>query len=199
MGRRREGLSKGDRRERAILATARHLLAERPMSRITIDELAAGAGISRPGFYFYFDSKVAVVTALLDEIAGQMAADTQDWLAGSGAGDESLRRSLGTSARLWREHGPLLRQALVEEDPDPELRPFRERILEGFVVKAAERIQRDREIGLAPPGPAPEALARALVQMKFSVLSSAHTDDVVDTLATIMQRAIYGTCGHCPR
>jgi hypothetical protein len=31
--------------------------------------------------------------------------------------------------------------------------------------------------------------------MKFSVLSSAHTDDVIDTLATIMQRAIYGTCG----
>ncbi|MCW2945518.1 MAG: putative TetR-family transcriptional regulator [Actinoallomurus sp.] len=165
------------------------------MSRIAIDELAAGAGISRPSFYFYFDSKVGVLTALLDEIAGQMAADTGDWLAGSGADDESLRRSLRTSARLWREHGPLLRQALVEEDPDPALRAFRERILDGFVVKAAERIQRDRDAGFAPPGPSPEALARALVQMKFTVLSSASADDVVDTLVTIMQRAIYGTCG----
>lgn len=192
--RRREGLSKGDRRERAILTTARTLLAARPMSQITIDDLAAGAGISRSSFYFYFDSKLAVLRALLDGIGDQMAADTADWLCGESSDEDSLRRSLATSVRLWREHGPLLRQALVADDPDPELRAFRERIVDGFVVKAAQRIQRDRDTGAAPPGPEPEALARALVQMKFAVLSTSAGDDtVVDTLATIMQRAIYGT------
>lgn len=191
MGRRRERLSKGDRRELAILATARRLCAERPISRVTIDELAAGAGISRPTFYFYFDSKVAVVTALLDDIADEMAAATADWLASSGPDDAALRRSLEASARLWRDHGSLLCQALIEENPDPALRPFRDRIRDGFVVRAADRIRRDRDAGLAPPGPDPESLARALVLMKFAYLSSA-ADDAVDTLATIIQRAVYG-------
>jgi AcrR family transcriptional regulator len=189
MGRRRQGLSKGDRRELAILATARRLFTERPVSRVTVDELAAGAGISRSAFYFYFDSKAAVVTALLEEIADEMAAATADWLAGSGPSEPPLRGSLETSARLWREHGPLLRQALIEEDPA--LLPFRSRILDGFVAKAAARIQRDRDAGLAPAGPPAEALADALVRMKFAVLASS--PDAVDTLVTIMRRAIYGS------
>ena len=42
----------GDDRELAILSTAERLLAERPRSAISVDDLARGAGISRPTFYF---------------------------------------------------------------------------------------------------------------------------------------------------
>ena len=63
-GRRRGRPSKGDLKEAAILDTAWHLLAEKPVTAITIEELAAGAGISRSSFYFYFDSRDAVVRAL---------------------------------------------------------------------------------------------------------------------------------------
>ena len=38
----------GDDRELAILATAERLLAERPLAAISVDDLARGAGISRP-------------------------------------------------------------------------------------------------------------------------------------------------------
>ena len=54
---------KGDLKEQAILATCERLLGEKPLGEIGVDELAAGAGISRPSFYFYFESKNAVLRA----------------------------------------------------------------------------------------------------------------------------------------
>lgn len=66
-GRRSSQLS-GDDREQAILAVAERLLAERPLGDFSVDELAKGAGISRPTFYFYFPSKNAVLLSLLDDL-----------------------------------------------------------------------------------------------------------------------------------
>jgi len=68
---RRGSRPSGDDRELAILATAERLLAERPLSDISIDELARGAGISRPTFYFYFSSKEAVLLSLLDRVVAE--------------------------------------------------------------------------------------------------------------------------------
>src|ERR1700728_1928736 len=58
----------GDEREQAILATAERLLEERPLADFSVDDLAKGAGISRPTFYFYFQSKNAVLLSLLDQM-----------------------------------------------------------------------------------------------------------------------------------
>ena len=58
----------GDDREHAILVTAERLLEERALHEISVDDLARGAGISRPTFYFYFSSKEAVLLTLLDRM-----------------------------------------------------------------------------------------------------------------------------------
>ncbi|MCU1616028.1 MAG: regulatory protein TetR, partial [Frankiales bacterium] len=63
---RRRARPSGEDREAAILATFERLLAERPLSAVSVDDLARGAGISRPTFYFYFPSKDAVLLTLLD-------------------------------------------------------------------------------------------------------------------------------------
>src|SRR5262245_44972565 len=65
---RRTSRPSGDDRQHAILATAEQLLAERDFADISIDDLARGAGISRPTFYFYFPSKNAVLLTLLDRV-----------------------------------------------------------------------------------------------------------------------------------
>src|SRR5258708_6704778 len=49
---RRGTRASGDDRERAILPTAERLLEERPLGEISVEDLARGAGISRPTFYF---------------------------------------------------------------------------------------------------------------------------------------------------
>src|SRR6476620_9851797 len=65
---RRTARVSGDERQDAILATAEALLGERAFDDIAIEELARGAGISRPTFYFYFSSKDEVLLALLDRV-----------------------------------------------------------------------------------------------------------------------------------
>lgn len=77
-GGRRRGPSKGDRTEAAILDVAWGLLPEKPLSSITISDLAQGAGISRSSFYFYFESKDAVVLALAQRVGEDIRAKIGD-------------------------------------------------------------------------------------------------------------------------
>ena len=65
---RRSARPSGDDRELAILTTAEQLLEERPFAEISVDDLAKGAGISRPTFYFYFPSKDAVLLSLFEPV-----------------------------------------------------------------------------------------------------------------------------------
>src|SRR6478609_8834338 len=67
----------GDERERSILETAERLLEEKPLSEISVDDLAKGAGISRPTFYFYFPSRDAVVLTIIDRLVAA-AADSRE-------------------------------------------------------------------------------------------------------------------------
>src|SRR3954454_18377559 len=71
---RRSARPTGDDREAAILATAEQLLGERPLTEVSVDDLARGAGISRPTFYFYFRSRDAVLLTLLDRVVAEADA-----------------------------------------------------------------------------------------------------------------------------
>src|SRR5919108_4642572 len=71
---RRASRPSGDDREAAILRTAERLLEQQGFSQISIDDLARGAGISRPTFYFYFPSKDAVLLTLLDRVVDEANA-----------------------------------------------------------------------------------------------------------------------------
>jgi TetR/AcrR family transcriptional regulator, ethionamide resistance regulator len=82
----------GDDRERAILAAAERLLQKRPLADFSVDDLAKGAGMSRPTFYFYFPSKNAVLLSLLDQM-NKNALAALEALAGKPPGDP---------ATVWR-------------------------------------------------------------------------------------------------
>jgi len=51
-----------------ILDAARAVLSERGYSATSVDEIATRAGVSRPTFYAYFPDKMAVVSALSDNL-----------------------------------------------------------------------------------------------------------------------------------
>jgi TetR/AcrR family transcriptional regulator, ethionamide resistance regulator len=200
---RRRGPSRGDRRERAILDTALRLLARKPLAEITIDEFAAGADISRSSFYFYFDSKQAVVVALLEGLAGELGRDTEEWLTGSGPDAPALRRSLTALATLWREHGPLLAQAVTGGGLGSagEIARWRADLYHLHVRRLAARIRRDREAGRAPDGPAPEVLAGMIDHLRDAAFVAAASGDglnearatgLVEDLLTVELRMMYG-------
>ena len=198
----RRGPGKGDLKERAILATCERLLGERALREIAVDELAAGAGISRPSFYFYFESKNAVLRALVGRVADEMYAEAEGWLEHEDDSPEvTVSRSIGAAAQQWRDHGPVLRAAVQTWGSVPELRAFWEDVVRRFVKQSAARIAEERESGTAPPGPDPEALAKALIWMNercFYTTSlgadpSLDDDELVPTLTAIWLRSIYAT------
>src|SRR4051795_9679696 len=84
----------GDDREQAILTTCERLLAERPVSAISVDDLARGAGISRPTFYFYFRSKDAVLLTLLDRVIAEADAASAEAFAATGDRREDWRAGI---------------------------------------------------------------------------------------------------------
>ena len=63
---------KGDRREQAILEGAYDILRTTPLRNVSIDDLAKRAGLSRSSFYFYFESKWQVLSALLSKVTADV-------------------------------------------------------------------------------------------------------------------------------
>lgn len=195
---------KGDANERAIIDTAERLLADVPLTDISVADLARGAGISRSSFYFYFASKHDVLLALLDESAGELRVAVEAMAAGV-AEDPRTHVTAGIEAtgRLWREHGPALRGIVAAAQTDEAVNAIWSTLVQRFVDVNAAMIRAERERGAAPDdGPSAEQLATALVRLNehtFHLASAgvppALGDDAAAVLTEIWLRAIYGDSG----
>jgi AcrR family transcriptional regulator len=121
--RRRGAPTKGDRRERAILDAAEALLEERGLDPVTVEQIAAGAGISRASLYFYFGSKSEVVTAL---VARTMAVTRNDADTLAGEVDvppkQTIERSIRRIEKQWLDHGVVMRAAVDYAPSNPEVK-----------------------------------------------------------------------------
>ncbi len=190
----------GDERERDILITAERLLEHRSLHDISVDDLARGAGISRPTFYFYFPSKEAVVLSLLDRVVEEARANRAAAL--ERAGDEAWeiwREGLRAIHDTFRAHKALSRTAAQLFAENPEVQSVWSVVMEGFVEDTVAGIESERARGAAPGGPPARELAIALNWMNERVFLASFTgqdpsideDRVLDTLLTIWSRAIY--------
>ena len=195
----RRGPRKGDLKEQAILETAEKLLAKRPLADIGIEELAAGARISRPAFYFYFESKQAVLRALVERVAEELLGEAESWREARGAAGKSIHEDLGRAAELVRRHGAVMRAALDAAAEDREIGRLVDAAREGLVSAEAAWIERQRRAGAAPAGPpSARSLAAALMGMAEQAFyaaagtgTQARRRELVDTLAAVWVRAVF--------
>ena len=194
----RRGPTKGDQRERALLDAARTLLREKSIGQLTIDELAGAAGIARSGFYFYFESKQAVLAALCERVIGEWDRDMAEWLASDGLDRQALRRGMAGSLARWRVDGRWLSEAFINPDPGPEVIQIRARINEEGCSAVSRRIERDARAGLTVAGP-PELLAWMVINLRSVMLAEAFADpdkysddELLDTLTDATLRLLYG-------
>jgi AcrR family transcriptional regulator len=191
----------GDEREQLIRETLESLLASKNFHEISIDDLAKGAGISRPTFYFYFESKEAVLLSLLDEIVGQADAASD---AAQQALDQDparfLRDSLSAYFHYFGAHRAVSVAGTEASAANPAVRSLWNGVRERWVVSATTAIEAERERGAAPDGLPARDLAIALINMNEGVLFSAFAgeqpavaeDSVVDVLIDVWLKAIYG-------
>lgn len=191
----RRGPSKGDRREAAILDTARRLLAEQPLSAITVDQLAKGAGLSRSTFYFYFDSRDTVVYTLVADSLTELADIMNDLVPPLPA---AFRRAIARYLERWQQHGPLLR-AFGSTDRDARVEHAWADTHSRIRDQLGGLIDAERAAGRAPDGPDALFLADALLAMMWragyehSLAAGADVDIKVDTLTTVFTRSIWCT------
>ncbi len=199
---RRSARASGDERERAILETAEQLLEERPLSEISVADLAAGAGISRPSFYFYFPSRDAVLMTLVDRMVAESAESRAAAVASiSEEPRAGLRAGLQASFDSFRSRrGVILAAAELRTASNEDARELWSQVMEGWVSQVSAVIEAERARGAAPPGPSARAIAIALVQMneraQHATLAgespSLAEEETVDVLVEIWMRAIYG-------
>jgi TetR/AcrR family transcriptional regulator, ethionamide resistance regulator len=199
---RRPARPSGDDRELAILATAERLLGERPLSAVSVDDLARGAGISRPTFYFYFRSKDAVLLSLLDRVITEADAASADaYAATTGDRRENWRNGIKAYADTFRRHRGVALALAQARATNPEVQQLWARVFEQWVRNCTTVIEAERARGAAPPGPAARDLAIALNSMNERTLHSTFSgngpaidaDHVVDVLLDIWLTAIYHT------
>ncbi len=194
----------GDDREQAILATAERLLQERSLADISVDDLARGAGLSRPTFYFYFKSKEAVLLSLLEPVIAR--ADSEF--------DGAIQRLPTDPRRVWRNgikafftafstHRPLARAATEALATNTELRTTWLGFMQKWIDQTAAMITAERERGAAPHTIPAADLATSLNQMNERTMMAALSAEtpavdeerVVDTLTHIWVSSIYGESG----
>ena len=203
-GRRAERLS-GDDRKLAILATAERLLEVHPLAGISVDDLAKGAGISRPTFYFYFASKEAVLLTLLDRVVGEADAALET-LIESVSANEKIDR-----IKLWRNgialfleafgsHKGVVRAGQSARATNAEVQQLWSMFMQKWISHTTDIILAERARGTAPDTLPAHELATTLNLLNERVFFASFTaeqpsvpeDHVLDVLVHIWLTSIYG-------
>ncbi|WP_201274460.1 TetR/AcrR family transcriptional regulator [Mycolicibacterium sp. CH28] len=194
----------GDDREAAILTTLEEMLAGRPFAEISVDDLAKGAGLSRPTFYFYFASKDAVLVRLFERAIRA---------AGPGL-HQPADAPADNPARAWhdgiyaffdalRPHRAVVLAGLAATATNAELRQLWAAFMAGWIDYTAALITKERHRGAAPDTIPAHDLATALNLMNERVvIASQGTQEptlperaALETLAHVWTTSIYGLGG----
>jgi AcrR family transcriptional regulator len=189
--------------EEAIFEATEKLLAEQSLQDLSVAQIIAEAGLSRATFYFYFGSKYSVAASLLGRIIEEMFQFVQPYVSREAREDSrrTLDRSLRAAIELWERHRPTLRATMEHWSTNEEIGRQWTAGVELFTAAVADQIERDRQGGLAPDGPAPRRLAAALLWGTQHCLYAAGLAvdgdldgerDAFEPLLAMWTRTIYG-------
>ena len=90
--------SRGDQQRHAIVAAVRELLEERSFAELSVSTISERAGVARSGFYFYFDSKYAVLAEIVAEASEELEELTHVLRARASPASRRRRSPSGWSA-----------------------------------------------------------------------------------------------------
>jgi AcrR family transcriptional regulator len=191
---------KSDKTRRRILEALEDLLQRQTLEEVSVNDVAAAAGIRRTAFYFYFPSKAVAVATVLDELYDETFAGASDFMSRSNDRATALNEAFVHLWSLWRQHRPLMIAVLDARAVDREAAEIWERWLDRFVAPVAEVIAADRKAGLAPAGPEPAVLTRLLLTMNERSLERMLRADLAEGevaaelagMQCIWTRSIYG-------
>jgi AcrR family transcriptional regulator len=178
--------------EREILDSAERFLRSRPLRELTIDEVMAGTGLSRPAFYVYFRDRHDLVLKLIQEIGAELFEMADRWLKG---GD--LHAGVDGVVAVYAKHGRVLRAISDAAVDDPDVESAYHGLVHRFIDATADHIRAEQRSGRSQ-GMIARRTAAALVWMNERYLSMClggpkqqRARDVADTLSQIWTRTLY--------
>ena len=198
---RRSTRPSGDDREAAILATAERLLADRKFADISVDDLAKGAGLSRPTFYFYFASKDAVLLALFRRVVVEADLALEALAADPPAEPKALwRDGIDVFVQTFGAHQAVSVAAEQSRTADQEICELWSTFMQKWVAHGAAIIEVERARGAAPLTLPAVQLSTALNLLNEKIMltsfeqevPSVPADRLLDTLTHIWLTSIYG-------
>ena len=192
----RELRARGQRTRRQLLDAGAQVFAGKGYFAARVDDIVNVAKTSHGTFYLYFANKEELFGALASEVAGEMQtlAESLGPLEPGPAGEEALREWMDRFTDLYERYGPVIRAWTEAEIGTHEFGRLGNDVLTHFTRVLTVRIAQ-----VAPPDLDPTIAALALVAMferlNYYTLSSqvrAQRADIVDTLARVTQRAMFG-------
>jgi AcrR family transcriptional regulator len=178
------------------------LLEERPLAEISVDDLATGAGISRPTFYFYFPSKDAVLLTLVDRVIEEANA-TLDGIPEKMLDEpaQGWRIAISSLFEAFSAHRTVARAAAAALNSNTQVRAVWSEFMQRWVDNTTATIKAERERGAAPDTIPAEDLATFLNLMNERAMTAAFNEErpsvpderLVDSLTHIWLTSIYGT------
>jgi AcrR family transcriptional regulator len=186
--------------EEQILAATRELLVDgEPFGDISIEQIAAKAGISRTSFYDYYRDKRELLIALVQRAAAPILQEADELQGGRPSGPAEIPYTIKAAMRFARESREVFAAVIEASAYDTAVSAFwRGQVIDRFITVIEQRIRRQIKAGAALPI-APRAAAVALVAMVTETLYHHVTTDektsdneMVKTLVTVCVRAVYG-------
>lgn len=190
----------GDDREAAILRTLEDMLADRPFAEISVDDLAKGAGLSRPTFYFYFASKDAVLVRLFARAITAFGAQQQEMAPIPAEPQQAWRDGIYAFFDSVRQHRAVVLAGLGAMAANSELREMWSAFMTAWIDYTAALITRERDRGAAPDTIPARDLATALNLMNERVVVASQgsrqpalpEEAALEALVHIWITSIYG-------
>jgi AcrR family transcriptional regulator len=163
--------SRGDRQRDAIVAAVRELLQEQPFVDLSVSTISERAGVARSGFYFYFDSKYAVLAVIVAEAMAELDQLTHDFAPRDA--DESpatfARRMVGYAAAVFASNNPIMRATTLARNTDGQIRDIMNDFEDTVIDKIVGLVRQDH--GARPISDDLPALVRTLVATTALTLS----------------------------
>ena len=144
---------RGDKQRQAILQAVRELLQEQPFAELSVSTISLRAGVARSGFYFYFDSKYAVLAQILAEAAEELEELTQ-YFAPRQPGEspeQFAKRMVGSAAAVYAHNDPVMTACNAARHTDIEIRDMLEQQFEVVLGQIVAIVDAEMEAGTAQP------------------------------------------------
>jgi AcrR family transcriptional regulator len=194
--------TKGDRRERALLDSAERLLRETPLSELTIEAVAADAGLSRSAVYFYFASKTALVEALIERANDEVAT----FFEGPAADVDLngyLEQILAHVFQSWRLHGPVFQAAIEMAVTDGAARVRWRAATLRYVDAIVALIERELRKAAGPGAPEVtpelrvgiESVCWMVERSCYALFTREHSEEEVQRLHLVLTQMVLGLSG----